>query len=176
MYIAAQSRGKAEESIREINKLLNGKGNLVFLELKLQSIAGAEAASRTFLELESRLDIIVANAGIHSKNELSIDGIEMCMAVNASPPFSIPPRLPIPDKETARRPSSLHHEAPSHNDAYVERSLRRNTYLRDFISLPLRHPTPRPRVRLLHVHEHENHHQRETDGFQYPLCALQAGK
>ena len=83
--------------IQEINKVLDGKGNLVFLELKLQSIAGAEAASRTFLELESRLDIIVANAGIHSKNELSVDGIEMCMAVNASLPFSIAP-LPIPDK------------------------------------------------------------------------------
>jgi NAD(P)-dependent dehydrogenase (short-subunit alcohol dehydrogenase family) len=140
VYIAAQSRGKAEESIREINKLLNGKGNLVFLELKLQSIAGAEAAGRTFLELESRLDIIVANAGIHSKNELSIDGIEMCMAVNVSllSPF---PRFPNPDKQPARRPSSLHHEAPPYNDAYVERPLSRNTHLRDFISLPLRHPT-----------------------------------
>ena len=176
MYIAAQSRGKAEESIREINKILNGKGNLVFLELKLQSIAGAEVAARTFLERESRLDIIVANAGIHSKNELSVDGIEMCMAVNASLPSPLPQFRPIPDKETARRPSSLHHEAPPHNDAYVERSLRRNTYVRDFISLPLRHPTSRPRVRLLNVHEHENHHERETDGFQHPLCALQAGK
>lgn len=90
MYIAAQSRGKAEESIQEIKKVLDGKGDLIFLELKLQSIAGAEAASRKFLELESRLDIIVANAGIHSKNELSVDGIEMCMAVNASLPFSLP--------------------------------------------------------------------------------------
>lgn len=99
VYIAAQSRGKAEESIQEINKVLDGKGNLVFLELKLQSIAGAEAASRTFLELESRLDIIVANAGIHSKNELSIDGIEMCMAVNASISSLMPHLLFLTNKQ-----------------------------------------------------------------------------
>jgi NAD(P)-dependent dehydrogenase (short-subunit alcohol dehydrogenase family) len=78
---------------------LTDNADLVFLELKLQSIASAEAASRTFLELESRLDIIVANAGIHSKNELSVDGIEMCMAVNASLPSLLPHFLFLTNKQ-----------------------------------------------------------------------------
>jgi NAD(P)-dependent dehydrogenase (short-subunit alcohol dehydrogenase family) len=82
VYIAAQSQGKALESITEIKKLVGGNAELEFLQLKLQSIAAAAAAAREFLDRESRLDIIVANAGIHSKNVLNEDGIEAVMGVN----------------------------------------------------------------------------------------------
>ena len=78
----AQSRGRAEESIQKIKSELGGKADLEYLQLKLQSIASAAATGREFLERETRLDILVANAGINSKNELSDDGIEICMAVN----------------------------------------------------------------------------------------------
>jgi retinol dehydrogenase 12 len=82
VYIAAQSEGKALESIGEIKKAVGGNAELEFLQLKLQSISSAAAAAREFLERETRLDIIVANAGIHSKNVLNEDGIEAVMGVN----------------------------------------------------------------------------------------------
>jgi NAD(P)-dependent dehydrogenase (short-subunit alcohol dehydrogenase family) len=82
VYIAAQSQSNAEAAIASIQNLIGGKGTLEFLELKLQGISTAISAGQNFLARESRLDILVANAGIHSKNVLNSDGIEMVLAVN----------------------------------------------------------------------------------------------
>ncbi len=82
VYIAAQSEARAMEAIAAIRIATRDTAELEFLPLKLQSIAGAAAAAADFLGRETRLDVIVANAGIHSKNVLNADGIESVMGVN----------------------------------------------------------------------------------------------
>ncbi|KAJ6552934.1 NAD-P-binding protein [Mycena capillaripes] len=62
VYMAARSRSKAEEAIAAIHKD-TGKSP-VFLELDLANLDSVKKAAETFLQSETRLDVLYNNAGI----------------------------------------------------------------------------------------------------------------
>ncbi|KAK9369571.1 hypothetical protein V1509DRAFT_619865 [Lipomyces kononenkoae] len=83
VYIASRSRTRAEAAIARIKTSIGTDENLVFFELDLETMRGAVAAAESFLKLESRLDILVANAGLGGiKSELTPDGFERTFGVN----------------------------------------------------------------------------------------------
>ncbi|KAI9749564.1 MAG: hypothetical protein M4579_006826 [Chaenotheca gracillima] len=86
VYIAARNREKSEKGIEEARARLQGKeaGEIKFHPLDLSTIAGAKRSAVEFSKIETRLDIIVANAaiGFYPQDELSSDNWEKAFATN----------------------------------------------------------------------------------------------
>ena len=85
VYVAARKSEKTLNGIKAIQEHLGEKGSLVLHhDLDLGSISTSKQSALEFRKLESRLDILVANAGISmaSLAELSPDGFEKMFAVN----------------------------------------------------------------------------------------------
>ncbi|KAK9332779.1 hypothetical protein V1520DRAFT_334293 [Lipomyces starkeyi] len=77
VYIASRSQSRAEAAIARIKNSIGKDMNLLFLELDLETMKGAVAAAKFFMKRETRLDILVANAGLGGiKSELTPDGYE----------------------------------------------------------------------------------------------------
>ena len=73
------------KAIAEVEKGLNGKGGPIqFHQCDIATIKGANESAEAFKKLESRVDILVANAGISMafRDELSPDGYEKTFATN----------------------------------------------------------------------------------------------
>lgn len=68
-------------AIEEI-KNATQNNNLHYLKLDLGSLASIREFSQKFHELETRLDILICNAGVLSPLEKTSDGFEMNMGVN----------------------------------------------------------------------------------------------
>lgn len=81
VYLACRSKAKAAEAIDEII-LLSGNENIHFLELNLGSLSSVREFSKKFHDLETRLDVLVNNAGLMSPEVRTEDGFEMNMGVN----------------------------------------------------------------------------------------------
>lgn len=85
VYVASRSREKSLHGIAQAEKTLpKTRGPIKFLLLDLSSIKAAQRSAQEFMKLESRLDIVVANAGVSMLNlsELSPDGYERMFATN----------------------------------------------------------------------------------------------
>ncbi|KAI9848151.1 MAG: hypothetical protein M1837_000825 [Sclerophora amabilis] len=90
VYVASRNRVKSEKGIAEAEERLRAKGKgkgggvIKYHHLDLSTMAGAKESAESFKTLESRLDIIVANAGIsfEPQDELSSDGWEKVFATN----------------------------------------------------------------------------------------------
>ena len=85
MYVAARTSEKTSNGVRAIQESLGEKTSLVLHhELDLGSVGTSQKSAMEFKKLETRLDILVANAGISlaSQAELSPDGYEKTFAVN----------------------------------------------------------------------------------------------
>ncbi|KAJ8099314.1 hypothetical protein POJ06DRAFT_256635 [Lipomyces tetrasporus] len=77
VYIASRSHSRAEAAIARIREDIGTDENLAFLELDLETMKGAVMAAKFFMKLETRLDILVANAGLGGiKSELTPEGYE----------------------------------------------------------------------------------------------------
>lgn len=67
VYVAGRSEEKAKASISRIeaeHTSVEGKGELVFLYLDLSDLATIKASAEKFLSQETRLDVLVNNAGV----------------------------------------------------------------------------------------------------------------
>ena len=70
VYIASRSRTKFDELVEETQELSKigavsvTSGSVEFLQLDLSDIKSCVGAARRFLDLEKRLDVIVANAAL----------------------------------------------------------------------------------------------------------------
>lgn len=65
VYIASRSEDKAQTAIEEINQSSAGKKlDVRFLQLDLQDLKSVKAAAAAFAQQESRLDILINNAGV----------------------------------------------------------------------------------------------------------------
>ncbi|KAK7205817.1 hypothetical protein BZA70DRAFT_266929 [Myxozyma melibiosi] len=112
VYIAARSPARAEQAIARIKAALSDvdglDDNLLFLELDLETMKGSVAAAKFFMKLESRLDILVANAGLGAtKSELTPDGYERNFGVNHLGHFAfITTLLPLIEKTATEHPES----------------------------------------------------------------------
>ncbi|OOF94047.1 hypothetical protein ASPCADRAFT_6801 [Aspergillus carbonarius ITEM 5010] len=87
IYLAARSRPKAEQAIADLQKANPAFTNIRFLQLDLASFDSVKAAAADFLSQESRLDILINNAGIMMTPEgLTEDGYEIQFGTNVLGP------------------------------------------------------------------------------------------
>ena len=64
IYIAARSRKSVDEAITKMRESCKQQLDLHFLELDLQSLESVKTAAAEFLKQESRLDLLINNAGV----------------------------------------------------------------------------------------------------------------
>jgi NAD(P)-dependent dehydrogenase (short-subunit alcohol dehydrogenase family) len=85
VYVASRNPEKSEAGIATARERLGGKGGEIkFHQLQLSDVKSAEASAKSFMEKETRLDILICNAGISmaTLKELSPDGYEQMFATN----------------------------------------------------------------------------------------------
>ncbi|KAF9871374.1 hypothetical protein CkaCkLH20_11021 [Colletotrichum karsti] len=83
IYLAARSEEKAEAAIKQLRESNPEAAPIEFLKLDLASFASIKEAAKTFLRSESRLDILMNNAGIMMTPEgLTEDGYEIQFGTN----------------------------------------------------------------------------------------------
>ena len=73
------------KAIAELRKRLDGKaGSIKFHQCDISTIKGAQESAEAFKKIESRIDILIANAAISMayQDELSPDGYEKTFATN----------------------------------------------------------------------------------------------
>ncbi|KAI0052447.1 NAD-P-binding protein [Auriscalpium vulgare] len=110
VYLACRTESKARAAIVKLeskNPALKGDGRLVWLPLDLSSVRNAKKAAESFLEKESRLDIIVSNAArLAEEYQITDEGLEMSVSVNHAGHFVfITTLLPVL-KKTAELPDA----------------------------------------------------------------------
>ncbi|KAH8896726.1 NAD(P)-binding protein [Thozetella sp. PMI_491] len=82
IYLAARSRQKSEAAIKQL-KASNKAATVSFLNLDLSSFASIQTAAKEFMAAESRLDILINNAGIMmAAEDLTKDGYEIQFGTN----------------------------------------------------------------------------------------------
>jgi NAD(P)-dependent dehydrogenase (short-subunit alcohol dehydrogenase family) len=82
VYLAARSEQRATDAIEKIKKEIP-QAKITFLKLDLQDLKQVQSAAQEFKGRESKLDVLVNNAGIMAcPFELTKDGIESQFATN----------------------------------------------------------------------------------------------
>ena len=85
VYVASRNREKSEAGIKVANERLQGQGGPIrFHQLDLATVQSSVQSAQEFEQIESRLDIVVCNAGISLtyRDQLSEDGYEQVFATN----------------------------------------------------------------------------------------------
>ncbi|KAK3199362.1 hypothetical protein Dsin_022777 [Dipteronia sinensis] len=82
IYLAARSQSKAESAIEEIKSKSPNACPISFLELDLASFASIKSAASTFQASNSRLDLLLCNAGLVGVTGTTKDGYETTFGVN----------------------------------------------------------------------------------------------
>lgn len=87
IYLAARSSARAEKAISDLKQLNPKFTNIKYLQLDLASFDSVKTAAAEFLRQESRLDILINNAGIMMTPEgLTKDGYEIQFGTNVMGP------------------------------------------------------------------------------------------
>lgn len=82
IYIACRDKKRAENALIEI-KERSGSENVHFLQLDLASLESIREFSKKFHEIETRLDVLINNAGVMAcPKSFTADGFETHMGVN----------------------------------------------------------------------------------------------
>lgn len=94
VILACRSERRTLPALEEI-RAKTGNEEVIFMQLDLGSFASVNQFSEQFLRTEKRLDILINNAGMIGKEEpqLSVDGIELTLAVNHLGPFLLTQNL-----------------------------------------------------------------------------------
>ncbi|KAJ4468745.1 hypothetical protein J3R30DRAFT_3714196 [Lentinula aciculospora] len=90
VYMAARNEAKAKEAIKRLDceGLEPGNGQVKLLKLDLSDPKEAKRAAEVFMEKETRLDVLINNAGVLSGPfEKSADGLSTMVVVNYISPF-----------------------------------------------------------------------------------------
>ncbi|KAH8717100.1 oxidoreductase-like protein [Phaeosphaeriaceae sp. PMI808] len=125
IYLAARTASKAESAIRDIKSVVPNACEIIHLPLDLTSFASIASAVTTFKAAESRLDILINNAGIMATpNSTTKEGYEIQFGTNhMGHALLIKLLLPVLSK-TANLPgadvrivtlSSMGHHVSTHN-------------------------------------------------------------
>ncbi|KAI9934853.1 hypothetical protein ASPWEDRAFT_656889 [Aspergillus wentii DTO 134E9] len=164
IYLAARSQSKAEQAISELKHANPKLTNIHFLQLDLASFESIKAAAADFLSRESRLDILINNAGIMMTPEgVTQDGYEIQFGTNVLGPALLTQLLLPTLRNTVNLnsqarmvmlSSAAHARAPS--DVYNFDELR--------TTAPLRHTTQRYTTsKLANLHYAKALAERETN-------------
>lgn len=81
IYLACRSEEKALAALKNI-KEQSGNDAIFFMKLDLSSLASVREFSKNFHEKETRLDILINNAGVLTGGEKTEDGFEVNMGIN----------------------------------------------------------------------------------------------
>ncbi|XP_051540185.1 retinol dehydrogenase 14 [Myxocyprinus asiaticus] len=81
VIIACRDEEKARKAVREIRARSHSM-NVLFIELDLANMKSIREFSKTFLQQEKRLDILINNAGMPSVLDWTDDNFSMCFGVN----------------------------------------------------------------------------------------------
>ncbi|KAH9459966.1 hypothetical protein Pst134EB_008177 [Puccinia striiformis f. sp. tritici] len=108
VYLASRTESRAKAAIQKIKQLVPD-AQLDFIHFDLTILSSAKTAAEKFTSRESRLDILINNAGIigDTRYELSPDGIELT-ACNATGHFALTSHLLPILKKTASSVSDPH--------------------------------------------------------------------
>ncbi|KAJ4854771.1 short chain dehydrogenase domain-containing protein [Trichoderma breve] len=84
VYIASRSQERVNQAIGQMSQAAMGKTlDLHFLQIDLQDLKSVKAAAEHFMTLETRLDILINNAGVMTVPfKLTADGLETQWQVN----------------------------------------------------------------------------------------------
>lgn len=103
IYLAARSQEKAEQAMQELRAANQTAANIIFLKLDLASLESVKYAASDFLYRETRLDILINNAGIMMTPEgLTKDGYEIQFGTNVVGPALFTQLLLPIMRETAK--------------------------------------------------------------------------
>lgn len=103
IYLAARSQEKAEQAIRELQAASQKATDIIFLKLDLASLESVKDSASDFLQRETRLDILINNAGIMMTPEgLTKDGYEIQFGTNVVGPALFTELLLPIMRETAK--------------------------------------------------------------------------
>ena len=82
MYLAARTKSKADEAIKDL-KAVTGK-SAIFLQLDLASLASVKAAAAEFTSKESALHVLFNSAGVMAPpiGDLTTDGYDLQFGTN----------------------------------------------------------------------------------------------
>ncbi|KAF4112807.1 retinol dehydrogenase 11 [Onychostoma macrolepis] len=86
VIIACRDEEKARKAVREI-KARSHNMNVLYMEVDLANMRSVREFSKTFLQKEKRLDILINNAGMPSVLDWTDDDFSMCFGVNHLAPF-----------------------------------------------------------------------------------------
>ncbi|RXW16836.1 hypothetical protein EST38_g9026 [Candolleomyces aberdarensis] len=113
VYLAARNEERAKAAIESLHNAGLGKGGdhslgeVVWLKLDLGDPREAKKAAEEFLKLETRLDVLVNNAGdMHGDGRLGDDGVSSMQIVNYISPYVFTRTLLPLLKQTAAEPGS----------------------------------------------------------------------
>ncbi|XP_016351687.1 retinol dehydrogenase 11-like [Sinocyclocheilus anshuiensis] len=81
VIIACRDEEKARKAVREI-KARSHNMNVLYMEVDLANMRSIREFSKTFLQKEKRLDILINNAGMPSVLDWTDDDFSMCFGVN----------------------------------------------------------------------------------------------
>ncbi|KAK2911110.1 hypothetical protein Q8A67_003243 [Cirrhinus molitorella] len=81
VIIACRDEEKARKAVREI-KARSHNMNVLYMEVDLANMKSIREFSKTFLQKEKRLDILINNAGMPSVLDWTDDDFSMCFGVN----------------------------------------------------------------------------------------------
>lgn len=81
LYMACRNEEKGLSAVNDV-KNMSGNNNVHFIALDLASMDSIRECSKKFHEIESRLDILINNAGLLSPLGRTNDGFELNMGVN----------------------------------------------------------------------------------------------
>lgn len=88
VYMASRTESKARAAIEELNK--ESPLDVHFIEIDLMKLSSAKTCAEQFLAKESRLDILITNAGVMAvPYKLTDDGIEQSFQVNHLTHFAL---------------------------------------------------------------------------------------
>ncbi|KAJ8483133.1 hypothetical protein ONZ45_g14712 [Pleurotus djamor] len=108
VYLAARNESAAAAAISKLKSegLGPGNGEIVWLKLDLSDPKLAKEAGEAFLKLESRLDVLVNNAGLMMGQATTPDGMSLMAVVNYLSPFAFTHALTPLLVETAKQADS----------------------------------------------------------------------
>ncbi|KAI4245874.1 MAG: hypothetical protein LQ352_006503 [Teloschistes flavicans] len=107
VYIAARSTQRIDDAISRMKSATATELDLHPLTMDLQNMISVKEAADTFMKKESRLDILINNAGIMAVPfALTVDGFELQWQTNYLAPFLlVKTLLPILKSTAATSPS-----------------------------------------------------------------------
>jgi retinol dehydrogenase-12 len=109
IYVAGRDKGKFDKAIASLKDATpSSKGRIEFLKLDLADQSTVKASADEFLEKESRLDVLINNAGVMSPPPKSVDahGHDLMMGTNVLGPWLFTQYLlPVLKSTAATAPS-----------------------------------------------------------------------